>query len=92
MSDPYACVCALVHTHHAFRYVRGEFRQHLNAEPKHLQPFLLEWGKYLDDMKERGNEANGSNIGMDDLANMTTEQREQLQRLKVEAFVLRDQK
>lgn len=68
-------------------YVREEFRKHRAAKDSFLAPFFREWDGYLAQL-QAGPAAVGRDLGPDQAAALTQEQREQLARLHEEATKL----
>ena len=66
-------------------YVRDEFKRHLSAEEKHLQPFVREWKLYLANMRLQPILGIGKNLAPDELLDLSEEQRDQLHKLRDEA-------
>lgn len=62
------------------KYVRSEFKRHLNAETKFLVPFFAEWEKYV--MTTLDSDRMGENLKSDVLEEMTKEQKEQFIKLR----------
>lgn len=68
-------------------YVREEFRKHRTAKESFLAPFFREWDGYLGQLQVSADLV-GKDLGPDQAAALTTEQKEQLARLHEEATKL----
>ena len=66
-------------------YVRDEFKRHLSAEEKHLQPFIREWKLYLANMRLQPILGIGRNLEPHELQDLSPEQRDQLDKLRMSA-------
>lgn len=63
-------------------YVKNEFKLHASAKEEHLTPFFKEWDAYLETLRRRS-----GNFGsdMDNIENLSDEQRQKLNELRAEA-------
>jgi hypothetical protein len=69
---------------HSLMTFREEFKRHKNADQKFVGMFLQEWTSYLDNLKMSSSEGFGVGRSLTDeqIAALSPEQREQLQKLK----------
>ena len=84
------CVCGLCCSLSASTgntYAREEFRLHKNARAEHVDIFFKEWISYLEQLQTqfRSQEPIGRDLEPTELAQMSSEQRIQLEKLKAEA-------
>mmetsp|Transcript_7451 Transcript_7451/g.8565 ORF Transcript_7451/g.8565 Transcript_7451/m.8565 type:complete len:109 (-) Transcript_7451:1322-1648(-) len=68
-------------------YIKKEFRDHQDAKPEFVGPFIREWTKYADTLESQAN--NGEKFGQDldeeTKSKLSEEQRLQIQRLERES-------
>ena len=73
-------------------YVKSEFRLHRTAREPFVAAFLHEWSVYLSTLRTQAGENVGEHLPESAARSLTTEQKEQLNKLKAEAAqVWRDQ-
>jgi len=63
-------------------YVQMEFKQHIDAEEKHLAMFYTAWENYLRNIRKRKDgDRYGRDLDSDTKSNLSDEQREKLKEL-----------